>query len=778
MGGSIATRLIALLTLCSVVVLGGGILLDYRLSRQQILARLEIESRETIRVVLIDLERLLDGVQNAALFLGKLVAEGDYSRADLQRLARQLVRSHGDIFGAAIAVNPGLPGFADGFAPYYHRRDGVVTAVDLNLGEVPYQRQGWYRQAADAGRPVWVQPYFDEFGARVLMTTFSVPVYRPVAGGEPRLFAVVTADVPLQILHDYLQRLSLGEHGRSLLMNREGVILSARNPDLIMRHYESLGLESGPAFSGALQRALAGEQSAAEVPCPWAGGQCEVVLDTLPSTGWPLAIVYSERELLAPLRDFGMKMALTGLATVLLVALAISLVTRRLTRPLVALAEASDRIARGRLDTPLPAVASQDEVGRLVRSFGAMTRDLQQYIDELEEATRSRSRLEGELDAARQIQMSMLPGGGDAVERSAAARLLARVRPAKTVGGDFYYFRQRGGRLLFAVGDVSDKGVPAALFMAKAISHLELLGEGHPAELLARLNDALVAGNERCMFVTLLVASFELSSGELQFASAGHPAPILVRGDGAADLPQESGPAIGLARGLVFPRCSAQLRPADRLAVYTDGIDEAFNRAGEMYSVERLRGRLALDAGVPAERAMESLFDDLQRFADGAPQSDDITLLLLEIPVAELVARSRFRPAKGMVTAALTWLDGRLAPLALADSLHRDLALLLEEALANIAEHGGLGEGEVIEVCLRVTADTCELEISDPGPPFNPLGGASLPPLGLPADTAAVGGLGLHLIERLSDRRLYRRDAGHNILTLIRHRQDQGAQRP
>lgn len=772
MAASISNRLVALLTLCATLTLGLSILLDYRLSRQEILGRLKAESRETIRDVLRDLENLLDGVEDSTLFMGRILQQREYSRPGLEQMLRELVEMNSDVFGATIALNPELPGGP--FAPYFYGREGQLTRVDLAAGAERYYEEAWFREPAGSGQPVWVEPYFDSLGAQVLMTTFAVPVHRVDALGRRFLYAVVTADIPLDELHDYLQRLRLGEHGRSLLVSGRGTILSARDPARIMRPIEELGNSgaSAAAIGELLNNAETGGFSTSQLPCPWTTGTCDFVVGSLAGTGWPVVIAFSRDELLGPLRSYGLKTALIGLATVLAMALAVLLVTRRLTRPLVELAAASDHIAEGRLDTPLPRAGRLDEVGRLVQSFGAMTRDLRSYIADLEDATRSRSRLEGELAAAWQIQMSMLPGGGDTVAREPGFTLAARVRPAKTVGGDLYHYQRVGERLLFAVGDVSDKGVPAALFMARATSLLQLEGQDlQPARVLESLNEALVQGNDSCMFVTLLVASLDLGSGALRFASAGHPPPVLLRGGAAREVEQDGGPVIGLAPDLEFTDCELALQPGDRLAIYTDGVDEAFNAEGEMFSLPRLLDTLESGAQAPAEQALEGVFDAVNHFAGDTPQSDDITLLLLERPRPVLQVAGQFIPGDGLVSEALSWLEQQLLPASPEPGLLHDLAILLEEAVANIHHHGRLEPGRPFEVRLTLSDSAAELRLMDPGVAFDPLRQAQRSQLGRSADSAAIGGLGVHLLSTLSDRQYYRREGGRNILTLIRERQ-------
>ena len=163
----------------------------------------------------------------------------------------------------------------------------------------------------------------------------------------------------------------------------------------------------------------------------------------------------------------------------------------------------------------------------------ALRRDLGNYIAEIETAAAQRSRMDGELSAAHDIQMAMLPQGGSAREQGKHFDFWTRVRPARAVGGDLYSYHRYGDRLLFSIGDVSDKGVPAALFMARAISAIqqwEVQSATAPPHIaMEQLNTALARDNENCMFLTLNLAVLDLRSRVLSFASGGHSPPLLLR---------------------------------------------------------------------------------------------------------------------------------------------------------------------------------------------------------------------------------------------------------
>jgi sigma-B regulation protein RsbU (phosphoserine phosphatase) len=567
------------------------------------------------------------------------------------------------------------------------------------------------------------------------------------------------------------------------MLSRTGIILSGKNPANIMRHYSQAHSDEldSSTWREMFSSVLAGQAVTRRLECPEIFGRCVIRMDTLQSTGWPVAVIYSEKEILTPLREFQTKSAVLGLITLLLMSLAVYFVTRRLTRPLTALAQASDDIARGELNTPLPSARGDDEVARLVRSFTAMKKDLKSYIADLEAATASRSRVEGELAAASEIQMSMLPQGGEAIEQFEEYELWAKVRPAKSVGGDLYSYYRSGRQLFIAVGDVSDKGVPAALFMARAISLIQQLSaaEIEPAPAMAQLNNALEAGNDNCMFVTLFLGVLDLDNLQLRFASAGHTPPSLLRDGRVEVLEQDDGPALGLATDQDYPGNTVQLEPGDRLAIYTDGIDEAFNEQAEMFGFDRFNNCLAQAGEATIAEAGLDIFKAIDRHAGATPQSDDITLMLLQLkpdgqPGATKMGEisASFSRGENLITRVLDWMQQSLEELAVPEESHMVLVLVTEELVTNIDKYGELPTGGIIEITVEASAAQVCLEFRDEGVAFNPLQDAQRATLGADIDSAEIGGLGVHLVTQLTDEQLYHRIDGHNVLRVTKLLQD------
>ena len=323
---------------------------------------------------------------------------------------------------------------------------------------------------------------------------------------------------------------------------------------------------------------------------------------------------------------------LLGLVGLALLALVVVVLSRRLTRPLAALAASAGTIARGDLEAPLPPVESRDEVGALALAFHHMRDSLKEYVRNLQETTAAKERLEGELRAARRIQAAMLPepssgGPGEGYE------LGATLVPARAVGGDLFDHFRDGSRVFFIVGDVSGKGIGAALFMARAktVFETEASREADPGALLARVNRSLCRDNDAGMFVTAVAGVLDASSGELAFALAGHDPPVLVpAGAATTALSVDGGRVLGLIEASDFPVNRLRLGEGDAIVLYTDGVSEAQDTSGGFFGVERIVATASSLRHASAAALTGGLLAAVRAFAGEAPQSDDITILTLQ----------------------------------------------------------------------------------------------------------------------------------------------------
>jgi sigma-B regulation protein RsbU (phosphoserine phosphatase) len=243
-----------------------------------------------------------------------------------------------------------------------------------------------------------------------------------------------------------------------------------------------------------------------------------------------------------------------------------------------------------------------------------------------------KEQIASELRIAREIQLGILPADISAVTRGSGVEVHTLLEPAKEVGGDlFEVLRASDGRFLVVIGDVSGKGIPAALFMAITMTLIRTLGPQFqkPEEILQRVNDALAAQNPRNMFVTIFCAVYEPGSGLLTYASAGHPAPMLVRDGQSQPLPCQPALVAGAFPGLEVSSHSFHLAVGDLLLFYTDGVTEAFNTANELFGEGRLMEELSRRPGQTAAQSVAGVLEAVRHHAGEHPQSDDIAMLAL-----------------------------------------------------------------------------------------------------------------------------------------------------
>ena len=255
------------------------------------------------------------------------------------------------------------------------------------------------------------------------------------------------------------------------------------------------------------------------------------------------------------------------------------------------------------------------------------------HMEEWREALSSRDKLvalQNELDVASGIQQSILP---TVFPSRDDYQIYASMEPARNVGGDFFdVVRLEDDRVGLAIADVSDKGVPAALFMMSSRTWMKgaAISSPEPGTVLGEVNALLHEDNDTQMFVTVLYAVYNPETGEFTYASGGHDAPLLVHSDGSSELlPLTGGIALGIVSDLAYGQNSVVLDHGETLVLYTDGVTEAMNGEGEQFGIERLRKVFSGRAPKDANEAAHKVFEAVNTFADGAAQSDDITCLTL-----------------------------------------------------------------------------------------------------------------------------------------------------
>lgn len=634
--GGLAFRLALSILASSCAIFLAVFAYTYRESERTVLRNVEEGARNLTLATVHRMETVMAGAEKLPAYIARRLEAGSF-HDDLQAQIMDALAANQDIFGSAVAFEPYAANPAQRyFAPYCHRGPDGRSPVLINLGRETssYLYMDWFLLPKVMGRPSWSEPYFDENGGKVIMATYSHPFYRK-ADSQRGFAGVVTADLSLQWLREIVSAISFYQSGHAFLVSQAGVFITHPNERLVMREsiFSVAESTSDPDLRAVGRSMISGGSGFTRVSNPLLGRNAWLYYAPLQSTGWSLGVLVPEAELFADLRDLSRKALIMGGAGLALMLLVLAAISKAIVRPLEILAQSASTIAQGNLDTALPPVRRRDEIGELRNSFESMRQALKEHIASLVETTAAKERLDSELKIARTIQMSFLPKRFPPFPERDEFSIFAFLEPAKEVGGDLYdFFLRDENHLFFVIGDVSDKGVPAALFMAVTKTLIKGVAEGgtEPSDILEKVNVELCRDNETMMFVTVICGSLNLTSGELRLANAGHGSPLLLRRGAAERLPLPRGLVLGAMEDVPYTTYSTTLQPGDKLVLYTDGVTEAMDGAKVLYSEERLESTLLAHGSDSTERLVQAVLEDVRSHTAGEPQSDDITLLALE----------------------------------------------------------------------------------------------------------------------------------------------------
>jgi len=349
--------------------------------------------------------------------------------------------------------------------------------------------------------------------------------------------------------------------------------------------------------------------------------------------GWIMIVKCPLREVFADVLKSLRNMVFLMTISLLLLFLFCSRIIFKKSRPLVEFASATGSIARGNFDTELPVIKEKDEISQLRDAFANMQTSLKDYIRNLSEVTATKQRMESELNIATGIQLQALRKVFPSNEKY---DLYAAMHAAKEVGGDLYDFVQKDNKLYVCIGDVSGKGVPAALLMmitTMMFRHVCTTSDRPLNEMVSIINNCIADGNDSGFFVTLFIACIDLNTGEMQFCNGGHNDIIIVSPEGKADFNKaKANIACGVFEDFHFVDESIKLEKGSRVILYTDGVNEAMNTSNEEFGNDRLIEWAGTTPGFSDEKSLvENLISEVKSFTSGAEQSDDITILSLKI---------------------------------------------------------------------------------------------------------------------------------------------------
>lgn len=638
----------------------------------------------------------------------------------LYSVCRRIVKHNPVIMGSTVALVPGYSKTHPLFSPYmYEKADGTLGRANLATPEYNYPSHEWFVKPLELGDGYWSEPYKDTGGGEILMTTYSLPV-RDHSG---RIAAIITADISLAWLGELLDDQNIYPGATSIILSRNGEVMvcpadSSITDRNIFDVVKDMPANDTAGFMRLNRSMLSGETGSMRIPVNKA--KSVVYYDPVERTGWSMSIIIPESEIFGSLRRTSamvLLMQLIGLVMLIII---------------------------------------------MHTLFGSQKKARELQFKE--------QQMEGELNIARGIQMSMVPKIFPPFPERKDLDMAAAVIPAKEVGGDLYDYYIRDNKLFFCVGDVSGKGVPASLVMAVTRTAFRTISakEDNPGRIIESMNHGICEMNESQMFVTVFCGVLDLENGHLYYCNAGHNPPIILT-DAIREIPVESNLPLGILPDIEFKVQDIPFKYDDAIFLYTDGITEAENIDHDQFGEKRMMSLFHQRRS--AQDHLAAMENAISQFVGDAPQSDDITMLFIHylgvaptIPGKVLVMHndinqiSRLEEWVGYV-AMETGMDPLVVP---------GINLALEEAATNVILYAyPEGTYGCVELIADWDKESVTFILRDSGKPFDPTAREE-PDITASAEDRPIGGLGIFLVKQIMDNVSYEYTRGMNILTMIK----------
>ena len=636
-------------------------------------------------------------------------------------VTRRIVEQNPDFDGCCIAVVPDYyPEKGRLFEPYTVRRGDSIETVQLASEEHDYSKNKDFILAAKNDSSFWGEPYPDESDPKVTLITYTFPIHDEFGD----IAAVVGVDYNAEELGKMLNARHMFPSSYHILISGQGKLICG--PEEVGNTHqlaeETLDMINDSTFE---RHASSTGHSTLLSFIDNEDGSKGYVFYSSPKSikPWRIAVVNYDDEVFEPLIKIRWRDLLLTMAGLLVLAFIVQ------------------RSAKN--------------------------------ISKLQQATIEREHIDSELNIARKIQMDMLPKGEKNALRD-DCDVVGLLDPARMVGGDLYDHFIRDEKLYFCIGDVSGKGVPAALVMAVAHTLFRSISahESNPARIMQALNETSCQRNEQNMFVTMFIGVLDLPTGRLRYCNAGHDKPFVI-GEETKQLPAKPHLPLGVMDNMIYTTQETVLQSGESLFLYTDGLTEAMNESHEQFGLKRVEKGLQDCIGNKpnvAEKIIRTMTNRVNAFVDGAEQSDDLTMLAIHYTPQEkpivFCETLNLNNKVSEITKLNAFVKSATTALNMETGLANQIKLAVEEAVTNIIDYA-YQNGTEGNISVTIEADESRIRfiITDSGAEFDPTS-VSKADTTLSVEERPIGGLGVFLVRNLMDSINYERVDGKNVLRM------------
>ncbi len=638
-------------------------------------------------------------------------------------IAAWIVKSYPYLSGCGIAFVPNhYPQKGRLFEPYAMRNGERITTHQIAGERHDYTKFGFYKHGAKTQKPSWTDPYHDPITGRQT-ASYAVPIY----DNKGKFIAVFGLDMPLDWLGDTVNHHHIYPSSFVLLLTEGGKLMAApprtqvskKTADDIVRIINDSTIPKEMSRTGRSKMVTFRDANGRDAILFFANFKGK--------PHWQIAVVCYKDEVFGKLHKAHFIVLLLSMLGLILLGYIIYRTMRNARR--------------------------------------------------LAEVQIEHEHMSSELRIASNIQQALLPANEQTLTGVDDAQIEGRLIPAKAVGGDLYNVFVRDGKLFFCIGDVSGKGIPAALIMAITQTLFRTISsrESNPAHIMQQLNETACRNNKSNMFATMFIGILDLPTGHLRYCNAGHEVPIFIQSaakEGVTLLDTKPNLPVGIFDNFNYEMQKMVMPPGSTLFLYTDGLTEARNAQEKLFGRERVMQMIKSLHTLNAKQMVEAAVKEVELFAANTEQSDDLTLLTISYTPQEehfiLDETLTLDNNVKEVTTLSAFVKDVLARLDIGKPLAPKLRLALEEAVVNVMEYA-YPSGKAGKIGIRVTYSGSRLRfiITDSGIAFNPTE-ASNADTTLSAEDRPVGGLGILLVRELMDSINYERIDGKNILTMTK----------
>gem|GEM_PF-5449247 len=552
------------------------------------------------------------------------------------------VETSGGMKDCVISLPGGASIYCDAGADKRFDKNGKIEYYDA-------ASRPWYQMAVE-NEMLSFSSVNQDYYTGVYEVNVSVPIY----DDDGNVVAVCCGSMSLDQIEALVENAHVGDNGFSCIINDDGKILFSNRKEgtLGLSNTSDLREDANAELSALVNNALSGNVDFQMLTVD--DEPLCITYAPLSSVGWTQLMVIPQDELDAPTNALlaeldsvaessqekfqsTIKKTMVILAVLLVIMIALAVVlslmfSYKLVLPINSMTKRVQSITGDDMIFEMEdTYRTGDEIQILAKAFHDMSEKTVQYIHEITHITAEKERIGTELNMATNIQMGMVPGD---MTKQKGFRLKASMTPAKEVGGDFYdYFMIDDDHLAFLMADVSGKGVPAALFMAisKAMIKSRAMVGGKPEEIFEDAQNLICESNKEDLFVTVWLAILELSTGHMEYCSAGHEYPGIKRAGGQyewlIDKTKKNNSALAMFAGMKFTGYSLDLKPGDRVFLYTDGVPEAIKSDNEQFGMDRALDALNEVADADDEQVLLHVWNRIEEYIGNEPQFDDTTML-------------------------------------------------------------------------------------------------------------------------------------------------------